>query len=289
MSLDIQWFKNIQLFQIQEQLDIKVDDLQDLLLKKSFRPCGSYEWKSLGWVSPITNTELLHFRLDKCILLRLRVQEKILPATVIRDFVRDKIANIEAEQLRTVHRKERNEIKDLVTQELLPRALPKNNEIWLYLDLGNQWLIIDNSSRSKAEDVASFLRATLGSLPLIAAQFDPSISSILTTWLKTRHLPTNFNLGEDCKLVASEGESVTCKQMDLTAHEVQEHLNSGKIVEYLGLNFADRIDFILDQDFAIKRLKFTDLNQEDSDEQDFSLMHLEYSNLIKQLFIALAN
>ncbi len=281
--MNIQWFKNIQLF-ILQQFDQSVDSLQHALSQKQFRACGDYEFKTLGWM-PFEG-DMFTFEANGCIFLRLRIQEKILPASVIQDFVNEKIAEIETAESRIVRRKERNEIKEQVTQSLLPRALPKNTDVLLYLDMANQWLVIDISSRQKAEDICSFLRATLGSFPAISPQFQISPSLFMTQWLKNQHTPDGFILGEDCKLVASEGESVTCKQMDLRSSEVQEHLNTGKMVEYLALNWDNHLELILDENFSIKRLKFNDITQED-EFTDITMMTLEFTRLIQTLFSVL--
>ncbi|MEK7991570.1 MAG: recombination-associated protein RdgC [Thiotrichaceae bacterium] len=285
--MNIQWFKNIQLFTLQKSLEHNAESLHQALSQKQFRPCGDYELKTMGWIASLRDSELLTFEANNCIFLRLRIQEKILPASVIRDFVNDKVAEIEAAELRNVRRKERNEIKEQVTQTLLPRALPKNTDVVLYLDMTNQWLVVDSSSRNKAEDISSFLRATLGSLPAVSPQFQVSPSLTMTQWLKNNETPTSFVLGDACKLVASEGESVTCKQMDLLSSEIQENLNTGKMVEYLALSWDNRLDLILDENFGIKRLKFMDIEQEDEqgDEQtDLTMMTLEFSRLVKALF-----
>lgn len=290
--MNIQWFKNIQLFTLQKPLEYDAESLHQALSQKPFHPCGDYALKTLGWIPPLQDSEMLTFEANGCILLRLRVQEKILPASVIRDFVNEKVAEIEAVELRHVRRKERNEIKEQVTQSLLPRALPKNSDVMLYLDMTNHWIIADMSSRNKAEEVCSFLRATLGSLPAISPQFQVSPSLTMTQWLKNQETPQAFVLGENCKLVASEGESVTCKQMDLLSTEIQEHLNTGKMVEYIALTWDNRLDLVLDENFGIKRLKFTDIDQENEqgDEQaDFTMMTLEFSRLATALFEVLGD
>ncbi|WP_353572135.1 recombination-associated protein RdgC [Candidatus Albibeggiatoa sp. nov. BB20] len=290
--MNIQWFKNIQLFTLQKPLEHNAESLHQALSQKQFRPCGDYELKTVGWIPPLQDSEMLTFEANNCILLRLRIQEKILPASVIRDFVNDKVAEIEAAELRNVRRKERNEIKEQVTQALLPRAFPKNTDVMLYLDMSNHWLLVDMSSRNKAEDVSSFLRATLGSLPVVSPQFQVSPSLTMTQWLKNNETPTAFVLGEACKLVASEGESVTCKQMDLLSSEIHEHLNTGKMVEYIALSWDNRLDLVLDENFGIKRLRFSDIEQEgeQGDEQaDFMVMTSEFARLVKALFEVLGD
>jgi hypothetical protein len=54
---------------------------------------------------------------------RARKEERILPGSVVRDAVKEKVEEIEAEQMRKVYKKERDQIKDEIIQAFLPRAL----------------------------------------------------------------------------------------------------------------------------------------------------------------------
>jgi recombination associated protein RdgC len=203
--------------------------------------------------------------------------------------VQERIEHIESEQLRKVGKREKNEIKDQIIAELLPRALPRNSEITAYIDMKNGWLIVNTSSRKKAEDVISLLRMDVGDLSLILPELNTSPMRSMTQWLTTRDLPSQFELGEDCKLIADEGESVTCKQLDLLSKEVTEHLNAGKLVQYLALQWQNKLAFVLDDEFSVRRVEFLEINEESTDDMyaNLALMTVVFAQFIPQLFEAL--
>ena len=87
---------------------------------------------------------------------------------------------------------------------------------------------------------------------------------------------------------------VRCKGQDLLGDEVQLHLESGKEVVKLALEWKEQISFVLQDDISIKRLKFSDLIMEQADDQggddaaskldaDFALMSMEIDRFIPRL------
>jgi recombination associated protein RdgC len=76
--------------------------------------------------------------------------------------------------------------------------------------------------------------------------------------------------------------------------EIKNHLDIGKQVIKLAINWDDRLSFILDENLSVKRLKFLDLVQDqvtdtNADDEaarfdvDFSIMSLELANFIPRL------
>ena len=49
------WFKNLQLFRLLENPPTEVDVLEEALAKQAFRDCGSLEFSTEGWVSPLSS------------------------------------------------------------------------------------------------------------------------------------------------------------------------------------------------------------------------------------------
>ncbi len=282
------WFKNLIVYDFQQAFTLNLDSLQTRLANIIFHPCSDYEWASSGWIAPVPQeSENLVYAANECFMICARKQEKILPPAVIRDFVEDKVTQIEAEEHRKIRKREKSNIKEQITLDLLPRAFPRNSDVVAYLDIKNQWLVVDTASRKKAEEFVSLLRKTLGSLPVVPPHTQKSPSTVMTNWLDSQDLPQGFELGEDCKLVAEEGESVTCKQLDLTSSEVQQHVKAGKLVQNLALQWQEKMEFVLDEELTIKRLKFSDIVEErlDGDSSgDFSIMTLEIANFLPKLF-----
>lgn len=282
------WFKNLQIYCFHQPVTLTAASLQEKLAQSEFRPAGQLEWSSMGWVPPAEESEALVFQVNHTLFFTARKQDKILPMSVVRDFVQERVEHIETEQLRKVGKREKNEIKDQVITELLPRALPRNSEITAYIDVKNGWLIVNTSSRKKAEDVISLLRMDLGDLSLVLPELNTAPMRVMTQWLTTRDLPTQFELGEDCKLVADEGESVTCKQLDLLSKEVAEHLHTGKLVQYLALQWQNKLVFVLDDEFSVRRVEFLEISEEPSDDMyaNLALMTVVFAQFIPQLFDA---
>jgi len=105
----------------------------------------------------------------------------------------------------------------------------------------------------------------------------------------------DFLIKDECELKESDddGAILRCKRQDLSSDEIQMHLDNGKEVTKLSVNWNDAIECILEDDLAIKRLKFSDelLEQADNDgaedpiahvDADFNLMTGELSRFISR-------
>lgn len=293
------WFKNLHVFRLLVPFRHSMDELEALLQGHVFQPCGRLEMNSQGWVAPLgkEGKSLLH-GLGQCVLLCARKEEKILPTSVIRDFVNERLEEIESQQLRKVRKQEREAIRDAVLQELLPRAFTRSNYQYAYLDLSHGWLLVDTSSRKKAEEFVNFLRQSLGSLPVISPKLRDSPSRVMTQWLGNRsRCPEDFELADACELVeiAMEGSVVNCKRQDLLAEEIHAHLEAGKLVSRLALRWQSHLSFVVDEDLVLRRLQFLEITSDQGEDfvsrdrvvrfdADFALMTGEFSRLLPRLF-----
>ncbi len=293
-GLNSMWFKNLQLFRFLKPCTLTAESLEQQLATHRFHPCGSLELHSVGWIPPLgEETNALVHENNHCLIFAIRRQERILPATVVRDLVNEKIKKIETEQQRTVRGRERKAIKEEALQELIPRAFTRSQETRLYIDLNNQWLLIDAGSQKRAQDITSFLRKTLGSLPIIAPQLIQKVDFVLTDWLRNQQLPPDLVLADACQLVENniDGASVSCKRQDLHAEEVLKHLEAGKQVSKLALNWQERVSFVIDDAFGLKKLEFLSVEEDENPAQDaaeqfdrdFALMNLELAAFLKRL------
>jgi len=293
--MSAKWFKNLHLFYFKSPVAFTADELQQKFTLTAFRPCEPHDRSSQGWVAPFAELDpSLVYQSNNCILFTLRKQERLLPTTTIREAVIAKVSKLEVEQSRKVGKREKDDIKGQVIYELLPRAFTQNTDIFAYIDLAHQWLVIDTPSRKKAEEFVSFLRINLETLPVVPLMVEPPPSESMTIWLKQRRLPQSFDFGEDCKLITDEGESVTCKQLDLLSAEVQEHLRAGKSVQQLALQWNERLAFVLDHELTIRRVKLLDIIQEQYEhltdaQSNFSIMTLELAKLLRELLDILSS
>jgi recombination associated protein RdgC len=256
------------------------------------------DMETQGWVSPLgRDSESLVHAVHKCFMIATRKEEKILPATVVREFVNEKVEEIETQQLRKVRKREKDEIREEILQELIPRAFTRSTYQYAYLDAQHGWLLIDTASRKKAEEMVSFLRKSLGSLPVTLPTLQDSPAHVMTQWLnEPANCPSDFQLADACELMDTsiEGAVVNCKRQDLLAEEIHAHLEAGKLVTRLALKWNERLGLVVDDELVIRRLQFLDLIQEQAQEAttesraqrfdaDFAIMTGELAAVIKRL------
>jgi len=292
------WFKNIIIFKFLTPFAFDEEALQQALNDKRFRPCNDLELKTMGWVTPLgRDSELLYHAANNCFFITAKTQERVLPATVVREAVEERIEEIEIKENRTVRQTEKATIRDEVLQRLIPRAFKRSQKLSAYIDVEKGWLLVDTASRKKAEDFATLLRTSLGSLPVVPPKVCQSPSVIMTDWLKTQQLPTAFMLADSCELTEAleSGAMVNCKRQDLFADEISAHLDAGKMVSRLALTWLDRVSCVISEDLIIRRFQFMECVQElaqevdtdDRNEQfdvDFSILSGELREFLPQVF-----
>jgi len=280
------WFKNVRAYRLTQPFDLSPEKLAQKLVARSFVPCAKSQAVAAGWVPPLgeESEELVHAAGGR-ILLKLKREEKLLPATVVREQLEEKVAAIEAEQGRKVYRKERLTLKDEIVQDCLPRAFSRSTHIHAYIDVKANWIVVDSASASRAEELLNLLREGIGSFPLLLPQVNNAPSAVMTAWLLHRNLPDDFELGQECELrePGEEGGVVRCRGVDLLSEEVETHLHAGKQVARLALHWDERLSLLLAEDLCLRRLKFADeLMKENEDipeadpaarlDADFALM-----------------
>ena len=138
------------------------------------------------------------------------------------------------------------------------------------------------------------VRKAAGSFPVEPLAPTKPPRAVLTQWLSTGDLPKELTIGQDCMLVepVAKGAKWRGSNVDMSSEEVQEHLKAGMQVSQLGLEYEDRMSFVLDENLVVRKLKFLDAaldtlegSESDANEQDatFMLMALEVAQLLKCL------
>ncbi len=291
------WFRNLQLYRLTAPLRLSPEDLGERLSSHAFRPCGSLETASQGWVPPLgRHAETLVHAAAGRIMVCARTQERLLPAGVVKEIVDEKVADIEDAQGRKVGRKEREQIRDDVMLDLLPRAFTRSRLTWAYLAPKDGWLVVDASTPRRAQDLITLLRQSLDSLPAAPPAVRRAPASVMTQWLAGESMPEDFALADECELrePTEGGGIVRCRRQDLTGEEIQAHLEAGKQAVKLALIWDQRLSCLLGDDLSIRRLRFEDAVQEEAAatetedaaarfDADFALMSLELARFIPRL------
>ncbi|MCE9839226.1 recombination-associated protein RdgC [Proteus terrae] len=291
------WFKNILVYRLNKEIALSMDELEQQLSSLAFTPCSSQDMTRTGWVSPMGDRgEALIHVTGKQVMMCARKEDKILPATVIKQALQDKVEKLEGEQGRKLKKTEKAPLKDEVVHTLLPRAFSKFSQTFIWLDLEKQLVIVDSGSAKRAEDNLALLRKTLGSLPVVPLNFNESVELKMTEWVRSGELPAGFTLMDEAELkaVLDEGGVIRCKKQELVSDEIATHIEAGKFVTKLSVDWEDRLQFMLCDDGSIKRIKFSETLREQNDDidkadfaqrfdADFVLMTGELSALIERV------
>lgn len=253
------WFKQIQLFQLTSPIHHPTQKLAERLEPLAFRPCLPSMPSSMGWVSPLEEEDAPLVRtLNGCHLICLQLEEKILPASVVGQTLKEKMKQLEITEARKIRQKEKLSYKDEVMHTLLPRAFSKFTRLYAYIDTKNQWLIVNTVSSAKLELFMNVFKKSLGDGVEAFDVVKPS--SIITQWLKNNDYPKEFSIEKSCVLRDPNQQSrvIRCQQQDLFASSIQTLVKEGCEVIQLGLCWQDRINFVLADDFSLRTIRRTE-------------------------------
>ncbi|MFU8763813.1 MAG: recombination-associated protein RdgC [Haliea sp.] len=280
------WFKNVRAYRLTAPFTVTAEQLEQQLAQREFQHCSATQPVSAGWVPALgdTTSALVH-PVNGRFLLRLRREERLLPSTVVREQLAEKVAEIEESQGRKVYRKERINLQDEIVLDFLPRAFTRSVYLHAYIDTRANWVFVEATSAARAEELLNALRECIGSFPVVLPQVNNAPTATMTAWLAHQSLPTDFALGDECELrePGEEGGVVRCRGVDLLGEELETHLNAGKQVARLSLSWEERVSLVLAEDLCLRRLKFSDeLMKENEDlpeadqaarlDADFALM-----------------
>lgn len=276
------WFKQVSFFQLTQDKLPEMDILAEKLSNSEFAPVTGLDWFSEGFAAPFSGSPELLFPADFTWSIALKKQEKVLPSGVIRDFLDEKIAHIQEEERRTVGRKEKQELKEQITDDLLPRAFTRSSSTLAVCDTRSGLLLVGSGSQNRAENLLAKLREALGGLEARLPNTKMSPAALMTEWLARGACAGGFELDSEVELKGQGDAAAVVKiaKQDLTAEEVVRHLESGKTVTQMGLVWREQVAFVLTQDFGLKKIQYLDVLQEQAESHGEDAAALAFASQI---------
>jgi recombination associated protein RdgC len=292
------WFKNLQIYRLTAPWTMSSEQLEAALAPQTFAPCTSLDMQTQGWVSPRDNGMLVH-TVNRQMLLQLGTEKKLLPSTVINQVSKARAVELEEQQGFKPGRKQMKELKEQVTDELLPRAFSIQRSTRVWIDPVNGWMVIDAAGAAKADEVFKLLLKSLETLPFASLHTERSPLSAMTDWLAADEAPAGFTVDQDTELRSTGEGKATVRYVrhTLEADDVRRHIAAGKQCTRLAMTWADRVSFVLTEALAIKRVAALDVlkenaesstkNEDERFDTDFALMTGELAKMISELVEAL--
>ncbi len=292
------WFKNLAVYRLPMPWSANADEIDRQLARRRLQRCGSFEMESRGWLCP-RDTDVYVHRLEQQWLLELGVEQKLLPASVIRQEAQERAEQLAKRQPYPVGRKQMRLIKDEVTEELLPKALTRRRSTHLWVAPQAGLLVVNAAAPKKAEEALEALRSAADDLPAKPLATHLSPTTAMTQWLASGEAPPGFSIDQDLELQSPDEGKPTVRYVRhvLEGKEIRQHIAAGKSATKLGLTWQDRISFVLTEQLQVKRVAFLDIGKADAsaeaenvDEQfdiDFALMTGELLRMLSDLVHAL--
>jgi recombination associated protein RdgC len=294
------WFKNLVVYRLPADWALSAAQLEEKLATRTLQPCSPFEMLSRGWVAPSSTGRLVH-TIERQQLIALGVNQKLLPASVIRQVTQERAQALEQEQGLPVGRRQMRDLKMRVTEELRAKALTRRRVTRAWIDPVNGWLVVDAAGVAKAEELIETLRDTLDSLAVTLIDTERSPQMSMAVWLKLGEAPLRLTIDQDLELRAANQSKASIKYTShpLDGKEIQAHLSTGMLPTRLGLTWNDRIAFVLNEKLQLKRLEFIGMSKDKADEAgeidaaeqfdiDFTVMAGELAKLLDDVVAALS-
>lgn len=291
------WFRNLQLYKLAPGSKIDPEHLAGRLAKTPLTPCGGLERQRIGWRPVRGEDDYVYVQTDQFMVV-LGIEDKLLPAMVVKQAAEEKIAEIAAAEGYRPGAKRRREIREQVEDDLLPRAFSKRSSVYAWLDPAGGWLAVDAASAGKAEALVKLLGESAPDLAITLVHTQVSPGAAMTGWLSEGEAPAGFTIDRDCELCLPGEDRATVRYVRhaLDGEEIVAHVAAGKQATRLGLTWNDRISFVLTDKLEVKRLQFLDLLKEQSEQAEdaeamfqieFAIMTAELAHLLADLIEAL--
>ncbi|QDL52701.1 recombination-associated protein RdgC [Rhodoferax aquaticus] len=255
-------FKNVMVYRIVSGWSTTQEELEAALDGARFVECGASQEKSVGWAEPRGEA---HGPLVEVVggqwIMKLMIEMKTVPSSVVKRKVQEQIAQIEATTGRKPGKKEKRELADDARLSLLPMAFTKQSSVTVWVDPKAQLLILDSGSQSKADEVMTGLIKAIDGLAVTLVNTETSPAAAMSHWLLTHEAPQGFSVDRECELKATDESKAVVRytRHALDTDEVSQHISQGKVPTRVAMTWNERVSFVLTEALQLKKVAFLDV------------------------------
>lgn len=293
-------FKNVTIYRVGPGWAPTLAEMESAIDPARFVPCSATQDKAVGWIEPRGEA---HGPLVEAVngqhILKLMIETKGVPGSVVRKKAQEEADHIEATTGRKPGKKETKALREDALLALLPQAFARQQTVWVWLDLENGFLVTDASSQGKIDEVVTALIRAFDGLsltPLHTAVTPQALMTQCLTAASDEEWPGGFAVERECELRSSDEEKsvVRFTRHHLLTDEVRQHIAEGKLPTRLAMSWEGRIGFTLTEATQLKKVAFLEgvFDDRPSDDEsgfdtDVALSTGELRQLIPALIEAL--
>ena len=148
---------------------------------------------TLTWCSPYgpDNAMWVHEH-NHCLWLCAERSQRILPATIVRQKVEEKIKEIEEREMRELSKRERFELKEDTYNQLMGQAFVKKTRLYVMIDTKANLCFINTAQSRQSDQWMELLHKTFGNLGFVLAKTQQKPIDAMTQWLDNGKAPSPF-------------------------------------------------------------------------------------------------
>lgn len=240
----------------------------EMLARRPARPCSANEGRTMGFAPPCSHStaELAHHVAGHTMIC-LETEDRLLPGSVVAEEVESRAIDLEKQQGYKPGRKQMSELKQRVTEELLPKAFTqKRRTLGVF---AGQYFIVDTSSPARADMMIETLRSVLDALPLALIQTENRITGRMIEWL-LGSLPWGLTVDDFVELEKAEPgkPAIAYKRTTLDESDMRRRISDAYVPRKIGVTLNDRLSFKVDDSLNLKQLTALELMQVDKRHHD---------------------
>lgn len=276
----MKFFKEMKVFKLKS---MDADNVEKQVNSLPLRSCeGLAASFSIGFINPIDGEDKLLIRANQICLLCLGIEKKVLPEEVVNKETDFKIKKLqELREIKTISRREKIEIKDQTENELLKKAFTVIKKIYFYIDISNNYIVINSTSNSAVAAVVKLLpKLGIEYKDLICTKYE-----FLTGWFLNQSYPENIRFQAKCKL---ENDSQQNKLLiesngDITYSEDIKSLANLCSIRELEVIWGEELAFTLTSSMGFKNISILDFFNNNSSENELTNLVLMSSLFAEML------